>query len=188
VIVRRQRDDDLPAVRRMLTAAFADHGQVADLATALLARPDRPDASWVADDDTGGDAADVVGHVQLSRGWVDAPRELVEVLVLSPLAVDPRRQRHGIGRALLDAALAAADAATSPLVFLEGDPGFYGRLGWERASERGFTPPSVRIPDAAFQVVVGPAWRPWMTGALAYNDTFWAHDCVGLRPGLTQAT
>jgi putative acetyltransferase len=178
VIVRRLADADGPAVRRVLTAAFADDGQVADLAAALLARPDQPDAAFVAEQEAG----EVVGHVQLSRGWVDAPRELVDVLVLSPLAVDPRYQRQGVARALLDAALAAAEAAGAPLVSLEGDPGFYGRLGWARASERGFAPPSTRIPDAAFQVTVLPAWQPWMTGALIYNDTFWSHDRVGLRP------
>jgi putative acetyltransferase len=178
VIVRRQSSGDLPAVRRVLTAAFADDGRVADLAAALLARPDQPDAAFVAEQGAG----EVVGHVQLSRGWVDASRELVPVLVLSPLAVDPRYQRQGIARELLDAALAAAEAAGSPLVFLEGNPDFYGRLGWARGSEHGFAPPSTRIPDAAFQVMVLPAWQRWMTGGLIYNDTFWIHDCVGLRP------
>lgn len=31
----------------------------------------------------------VVGHVQLSKSWLDAPKRLVEVLVLSPLGVVP---------------------------------------------------------------------------------------------------
>jgi putative acetyltransferase len=39
----------------------------------------------------------------------------------------------------------------------------------------------VRIPAAAFQVVLLPAWEPWMVGAFVYNDTFWTLDCVGLR-------
>src|SRR3954468_20498518 len=46
---------------------------------------------------------ELVGHVGLSRGWVDARRELVEVFVLSPLSVRPDRQRHGVGTALLAA-------------------------------------------------------------------------------------
>src|SRR3954462_3886727 len=41
------------------------------------------------------------GHAGLSRGWVDARRELVEVMVLSPLSVRPDRQRQGIGTALV---------------------------------------------------------------------------------------
>jgi putative acetyltransferase len=112
---------------------------------------------------------------------VDAARELVPVLVLSPLAVRSDRQRQGVGRALVSAAIDTAADLGSPLVFLEGDPTYYGRLGWQRASELGFTPPSQRIPDAAFQVVIGPGYETWMTGALVYNDTFWSYDCVGLR-------
>jgi putative acetyltransferase len=86
-----------------------------------------------------------------------------------------------VGRALVEHALAAADDDGWPAVFLEGDPAYYSRLGFERASARGFTSPSARIPDAAFQVVTRTAHQPWMTGALVYADRFWALDCVGLR-------
>jgi putative acetyltransferase len=174
VIIRPQRDVDAPAVRRVLIDSFGE-ARVADLAAALRARPDRGPA-FVAEDD------EIIGHVQLSRSWVDAARQLVDVLVLSPLAVTPRRQKQGIGTALVAAALSAAGALATPLVFLEGDPDYYARLGWQPAGAHGFIAPSARIPDAAFQVVLLPGWQSWMTGALVYNDTFWALDCVGLRP------
>ena len=176
MIVREQLPDDAVAVRQLLTAAFADDGRVADLAGALDARPDRPGTALVAEVD-----GLPVGYVQLSRGWIDAPPRLVEVLVLSPLGVLPAYQRQGIGRALCAAAVQRAEELGVPAVFLEGDPAYYAKLGWERAGARGFAAPSTRIPDVAFQVVVLPSWEPWMTGALVYNDTFWAHDCVGLR-------
>lgn len=69
----------------------------------------------------------------------------------------------------------------APMVFLEGSPPYYSRFGFETASQRGFTAPSVRIPDAAFQVATLPSYEPWMTGALIYAEQFWALDCVGLR-------
>jgi putative acetyltransferase len=176
VIIRDLQIDDAAAARRVVTDAFADAGRVAALAEALHARADRPDAAFVAED-----AGEIVGHVQLSRSWIDAQQQLVEVLVLSPLAVAPARQRQGIGRALSGAAVDAAQRLGSPAVFLEGDPAYYVRLGWERASAYGVTAPSTRIPDPAFQVIALAAWQPWMSGALVYNDTFWSHDCVGLR-------
>jgi putative acetyltransferase len=95
----------------------------------------------------------------------------------------PDHQRRGVGTALCEAALRQARVLDAPAVFLEGDPADYARLGWRRASAVGFTAPSVRIPDAAFQVVVLPAWRNELVGALVYNDTFWTFDCVGLRDG-----
>jgi putative acetyltransferase len=174
VTIRRMSDDDWSAAREVISAAFGGE-RVADLAAALRERPDRG-VSIVAEANGA-----VVGHVHLSTSWVDAPQQLVEVLVLSPLSVAPANQTEGIGRALVGAAVAEAERLESPLLFLEGDPAYYGRLGWVRASSRGFTAPSARIPEAAFQVFVLPAWEAWMTGALVYNDTFWSHDCVGLR-------
>jgi putative acetyltransferase len=176
VVIREQGPHDSTAVRRLLTNAFGDEGQVADLAESLASRTDGGRAALVAEDD-----GTVVGHVQLSAGWIDADLRLVDVLVLSPLGVEPAHQRRGIGQALCRAALEHARALEIPAVFLEGDPGYYARLGWQRASAHGFTAPSTRIPDPGFQVAVLPSWQPWMVGAVVYNDTFWTFDRVGLR-------
>lgn len=126
----------------------------------------------------------VVGHVLLSACRLDAPRRIVNVLSLSPLGVLPAHQRQGIGTRLIEHALAAADGQGVPLVFLEGSPRYYGQRGFETASAAGFRSPSLRIPDAAFQVARLSAFEAWMTGTFVYSETFWALDCVGLRdPG-----
>ena len=151
---------------------------VADLVDALQAdEAGREGASLVAVDDDD----QVVGHVQLSRSWLDAPTRLLEVLVLSPLAVAPHRQGQGIGGALVRAAIEAADELGAPLLFLEGSPRYYPRFGFAPGGPLGFIRPSVRIPEAAFQVVKLPGWEPWMTGQLVYSEVFWRLDAVGLR-------
>ena len=126
----------------------------------------------------------VDGYTALSRGWLDARERLVEVLVLSPIGVRPSHQGRGVGTALLDAAVREARHTGAPLVFLEGDPGFYGSRGRERASAHGLERPSARIPDAACQVVLLDAHEPWMTGRLVYPDVWWRLDLVGLRDPL----
>lgn len=174
--IRPAQNVDRPAVRRVVEAAFGDHGLVvADLVEALDAAQ-RTELSLVAEIDGA-----VVGHVQLNHSWVDARERLVDVLVLSPLSVSPEHQRAGVGTALVASALEAAANAGSPAVFLEGSPAYYGARGFERAGTHGFLRPSNRIPDAAFQVAVLPGHEPWMTGQLVYCDPFWALDCVGLR-------
>jgi putative acetyltransferase len=180
-VIRPYRDEDEAAVRLVVTEAFTDHGAVvARLVDDLRATHGR--AELVAETD-----GEVVGHVLLSRSWVDARRELVEVLVLSPLSVAPAHQGRGLGTELVAAAVDAARALRAPAIFLEGSPDYYSSRGFEPATARGFAPPSVRIPEPAFQVAVLDDHEGWMTGALVYCEPFWAHDCVGLRdPRLAQ--
>lgn len=150
-----------------LRATFADH----------------PGASLVAE--SGGR---VVGHVMFTRALLDAPRRLVDVQVLSPLAVLPEHQRQGIGSALIRHGLELMAALPVPLVFLEGPADYYARSGFTAAGGLGFRKPSLRIPEPAFQVFRLPGYEPWMTGTLVYPPAFWDHDAVGLRDAGTVAT
>jgi putative acetyltransferase len=178
--VRPAAERDRRSLRDVVAAAFGS--QQGPTVVGLLDALDRAGhtrADLVAEQD-----GEVVGHVRLSRSWVDARRALVEVLVLSPLSVAPHRQGGGVGTALVAAALQHAERLGAPALFLEGSPSYYGPRGFSSGSLAGFVRPSVRIPDAAFQVVLLPRHEEWMTGALVYCDPFWAEDCVGLRDPL----
>jgi len=181
VLLRAYRPDDAAGVQAVVTEAFGDQGDtVAALVEDLRATHAR--SELVAEVD-----GQVVGHVLLSRSWVDARRALVEVLVLSPLSVGPAHQGRGVGSELVGAAITAAREQGAPALFLEGSPDYYARRGFEPATPRGFTRPSVRVPEPAFQVVVLDGHEEWMAGALVYCEPFWTHDCVGLRdPDLTR--
>jgi putative acetyltransferase len=172
--IRRQVPEDAAALRDVIGRAFEAQPEVVTLEEALAQRTDSTGYVALVDDR-------VVGHVRLTRGWIDAEARLVEVLYLSPLSVAPEWQRRGIGRALVAHAVAEAKSAGVPALFLEGDPAYYGRLGWRPASELGVTPPSARIPAPGCQAVRLPGWESWMRGPLVYADTFWALDFVGLR-------
>ncbi|MFB7375161.1 GNAT family N-acetyltransferase, partial [Streptomyces sp. NPDC056222] len=114
------------------------------------------------------------GHVLLSATRLDAPRRIEDVLSLSPLGVVPEFRRQGIGTQLIAHALEAADSQGVPLVFLEGSPRYYGARGFEGAGAVDFRSPSLRIPEAAFQVARLNAHEPWMTGTFVYSEVFWA--------------
>lgn len=71
-----------------------------------------------------------------TRSLLDAPRRLVEVHVLSPLAVMPGHQKRGIGSALARKGLKALAKRAVPLVFLQGDLGYYSRFGFAPGGDR----------------------------------------------------
>lgn len=122
-----------------------------------------------------------VGHVLFTRALLDAPRRLVDVLVLGPVSVASEVHGRGIGTALVRHGLVRVSARPEPLVFLEGSPAYYRRFGFEAAGALGFRRPSLRIPEPAFQVIRLANHEPWMTGTLVYSRVFWDLDCVGLR-------
>lgn len=168
---------DLAGIGSLHRRAFGDD-KVPRLVEALLGAPAAiAPVSLVV---TGKDG-EIVGHVLLSAGRLDAPPRLVDVVTLSPLAVAEEVRRRGIGTRLIESALAEAERLGIPLVFLEGSPRYYSARGFENAGSLGFRRPSLRIPEAAFQVARLSAYEPWMTGSFVYSETFWAHDCVGLR-------
>src|SRR5690606_37032638 len=75
--------------------------------------------------------------------------------VLLVHAHEPRRgpRPHGpaVGRALVEAAVAAVHADREPFVVLERSPAYYGRLGFEPAAAHGIRrpPPAWAPPEAA---------------------------------------
>ncbi|MFI5710575.1 GNAT family N-acetyltransferase [Kribbella sp. NPDC051620] len=174
--LREELAGDGQAVRELHLQAFGGHGGVVSDLVDSLREAGAGSLSLVAE--RGGR---VVGHVMFTSSLLDAPRRLVEVQVLSPLAVRPEFHRHGIGSALVRYGLGILAERAVPLVWLEGDPGYYSRLGFEAGGGLGFRRPSLRIPEGAFQVFRLPEYERWMTGTLVYPDTFWRHDSVGLR-------
>ena len=176
--LREELPDDKESVREIHLRAFGDHGLVvADLVDTLRETITPKDGlSLVAGHD-----GQIVGHVMFTRSLLDAPRRLVEVHVLSPLAVMPGYQKRGIGSALVRKGLKVLARRAVPLVFLEGDPGYYSRFGFAPGRDLGFRKPSLRIPDGAFQAIRLPEYESWMTGTLVYAEPFWRHDSVGLR-------
>lgn len=149
MLVRRERPGDEDAVHTIVGAAFARPGAPVTAEEALL-RELRLDPGWidelslVALDPTRGD---ILGHVVCTRGAVDG----APALGLGPIAVRPDVQGQGIGSALMHAVLGAAEAMDEVLVALLGAPAFYGRFGFQPATEHGIVAPDPEW-GAYFQV------------------------------------
>lgn len=116
---------------------------------------------------------EIVGHVMISHAKLHSGVATHQVATLSPLAVEPERQRQGIGSMLVRDVVAAAERSGEPLVLVEGDPRFYGRFGFEPAAPHGieFTLPSW-APEEAGQVLRLTGYDPEMRGRVVYPAAF----------------
>lgn len=131
VTIRPEQSDDIPAVRRVHEAAFPTPAE-AKLVDRLRSGG-KAAVSLVAHDESG-----VVGHILFSPVTFEPPApESVVALGLAPMAVLPGHEKHGVGRRLVQNGLAECHAHGACMVVVLGDPPYYGRFGFERASRHG---------------------------------------------------
>ncbi|MFF2629234.1 GNAT family N-acetyltransferase [Kitasatospora sp. CB02891] len=147
VRTRVELPTDTAETRRVHMAAFPGPEE-ADLVDALRRDPAwLPELSLVAVDDR----EVVIGHALLTRLKIGSGKGLA----LAPVAVAPEWQRKGVGSAVVRAALTAAAEAGERVVVVLGEPGYYGRFGFEPASGHRISGP-FDVPDAYFQALVLP--------------------------------
>jgi predicted N-acetyltransferase YhbS len=103
----------------------------------------------------------MIGSVRLTPVRIGGAR----ALLLGPLTVEPPFRDRGIGRALIDRALAEAKAKGHRLVLLVGDEPYYGKSGFKRIPKgRAVMPGPVdparllicELSEGAFTDVSGP--------------------------------
>jgi putative acetyltransferase len=163
VIVRHERAGDERELAALIDAAFGDT-ETSSFTAAIRASPRYvPELTFVADD-----GGELVGFTMLS--YVTAGEG--DVLILTPMAVRPDRQRAGIGKRVVRAAIAAADARGEPVMLVEGVPAYYPQFGFRSASALGFERPNPRIPEAAWMALPLVAYDPSVAGPVTYPDFF----------------
>jgi putative acetyltransferase len=134
-IATTQDQDD---IRRLYLSAFpkAENEMVATLAVELLAEKSAlPILSLVAEMD---DA--VVGHVAFSPVEIDNQAN-IRAYILAPLAVRPDCQKQRIGSALVEYGMQQLSALGVDIIFVYGDPKYYGQFGFSADTAQGYNAP-----------------------------------------------
>ncbi|WP_342726526.1 N-acetyltransferase [Bradyrhizobium sp. B097] len=125
--IRDERDEDVAAISRITTAAFAaaphSSGTEARIVEALR-KAGALTVSLVATSDDGR----IVGHVAFSPVQIDGVAG--RWYGLGPVSVAPEMQRQGIGGALIREGLARLAAQNADGCVLLGDPAYYSRFGF----------------------------------------------------------
>jgi putative acetyltransferase len=138
VNIRIATDQDRDDINRVYSSAFPkDESEiVAKLAINLLYENTTPQTiSLVAEADNS-----VVGHVVFSPIEIDNS-ENCQAYILAPLAVQPDYQKRRIGSALIEYGMQQLSAIGVNIVFVYGDPNYYGRFGFNADAARNYTTP-----------------------------------------------
>jgi putative acetyltransferase len=130
----QDRDD----VQRVYLCAFPEGEQeiVSKLAIDLLSEKTTPQTiSLVAE--TGGA---IVGHIAFSPVIIDN-NENFQGYILGPLGVNPDFQKRRIGSKLIEYGMQQLSVMGINVVFVYGDPKYYGRFGFSADAAHQYTTP-----------------------------------------------
>ena len=83
----------------------------------------------------------IAGHILFSRMRVTAEGRKLKALGLAPVSVLPDRQGQGIGSRLIEAGIAAAVENGAEMIFVLGEPDYYGRFGFQAETAAPFASP-----------------------------------------------
>lgn len=138
VTIRIATQSDQEAIRRVHWSAFAEAERevVAKLAVDLLIEKTAPKTiSLVAEQ-----GESVVGHVAFSpvRAKND---ETFLGYILTPLGIMPDYQRRRLGTALVETGIQQVSDIGADILFVYGDPKYYGRFGFSVATAERYLPP-----------------------------------------------
>lgn len=127
--IRPEEQNDIDAIAEITAAAFANHPyshQTEPLIIHALRKAGALAVSLVAEEDGA-----VAGHIAFSKVAIGGADPAW--YGLGPISVRPDLQRRGIGKAMMQAGLAAIRKLGAEGCVLVGDPEFYGRFGFTQA-------------------------------------------------------
>ncbi len=154
---------DLEATLRVERAAFGQEDEAELVAALLQDSTARPQLSLLAfvDDMP-------VGHVLFTPVTIGSAATVASAAILAPLAVHPSFQRQGIGRSLIEDGARRLMASGVRLLFVLGDPDYYGRSGFAPAVPLGLRPPYPVVPQEAWMVrSLGPSILGTVSGCVS---------------------
>ena len=163
--IRRDRPNDARAIWTAHEAAFGRPGEARIVAQ--LRQQTLPLVSLVAEQ-----AGRVIAHVIFSPVKVEGDHPSPPAGALGPVGVLPEEQARGVGSALIRAGIEACHTLDWQLLFVLGNPAYYGRFGFTLAAPRGLHYESHAF-DTAFQVQeLTPGALAGVRGFVRYHPAF----------------
>ena len=128
--IRQERPEDIAAIRHVLEQAFRGSNE-ANLVE-MLREANKATISLVAICE-----GQLVGHILFSPVTIAPAKAGFNGIGLAPVAVLPEFQKRGIGSSLIREGLEECRRGGYDIVVVLGNPRFYSRFGFLRASDYG---------------------------------------------------
>jgi putative acetyltransferase len=112
----------------------------------------------------------IVGHVLFSRVVIHVNARQIPAVSLAPLAVSESYRRQGIGAELVGRGLSQLRSTGERIVFVLGEPAYYGRFGFSAAAAAGFE--CIYSCDAFQSLDLDPTAAPITSGRVVYAPPF----------------
>jgi putative acetyltransferase len=162
-LVRRERPEDLPAIRSVNEAAFGRPDE-ADLVDTLRAAG--PILLSLVKEVEG----EIVGHILFSRMKIETASGSIPAVSLAPVAVKPQYQRRGIGEHLIRDGIDLLRERGEQIVIVLGHPKYYTKFGFSIAKARTLKSPFP--PEAYMAIELTAGSLEGVSGKVKYPEAF----------------
>ncbi|WP_040537708.1 GNAT family N-acetyltransferase [Lentilactobacillus parafarraginis] len=172
MIIRTVRQADYSPISDLLMTTFSKSQNGYGGEAALVERI-RKDPTYkrrfeiVADQ-----AGRLVGYGLLSNVIIENENQSKTGLCLAPMAVIASHQRQGIGKQIVTELEHRAALAKFPFISVLGWPDYYGKLGYQRASQFGIKPPFPAPDDTYMIKAIIPNGLSGVQGTVHYLRAF----------------
>lgn len=145
--IRTERKEDFAEIYQLVASAFKQ-----DFESELIEKIRKgltyvPELALIAEEN-----GRLVGYILFSKIKIVGKGVAYDTLALAPLAVDPLYQKQGIGSMLVTDGLERAKVLGFLSVIVLGDPNYYSRFGFQKASKWHIQCP-FEVPEEAFMAI-----------------------------------
>ena len=172
LVIRPEKQEDFQDIEQLILDAF-EKEEVSDHQEHILVQKIRQTDAYVnalslvalLNDE-------LVGHLVLSKIFIQHAHHQTKAFALAPVAVKRGYENRGIGTTLIKKALIDAESYDEQVVIVLGHADYYPRFGFEAASKWGVKAP-FEVPDDVFMLY--PLHQQQLTdleGLVVYSEAF----------------
>lgn len=172
--IQIEQAKDYSAVESLVQNAFVDV-EFSDHQEHLLVKRLRKSAAFIPELALVAKIEDeIVGYILYSKIKIINDNQEYKVLAVAPLAVLPKKQKQGIGSALMHYSIEYAKTKLDyPAIIILGHPEYYQKFGFVAASKYAISAP-FEVPDEAFMVLeLTDGSLRQISGVVNYPQEFW---------------